>query len=371
MSDDQFQQFMGTIRKPGRKLDTLASVDPADWLTWRAHAVTVIDINNWENARAKQEIKAALTGKAGEYLRSIVVPPGAPTRLLDAYEARLLPAAAGDAARIALTTARQREDEPVIEWHARLRTLYERAYPNKTAAETEADIDLKHRFILGLADDAARERVWYHRPADYSAALADADNVVQGGHILRMAAGVKTEPKAMHAIKQEAEAGPGGAGATQEPVAAMRGAPRRGCWTCGAEDHIQRFCPRPGPPGIRGRGGYRGRGGRGAPPPPRRYVPYPPRAVGPGPRGARGRGSSGRGRAGRRPGGDRDVLRRIASLHEQLEDAVAQQFESDDYDDDGHYEDYEAGSYNEDSYGQQEYGYPEQHSYEEQDQGNF
>ena len=215
MSEEQFQTFMNTVRRAGRKLDTLSSVDPADWLTWRQHAETVIEINEWPRARAKQELRAALTGKAGEYLRRVTVPAAQTAeQLLDAYENRLLPAAAGDSARIAFSAARQREDEPVIEWHARLRSLFERAYPNKTNAQINTDIDLKQRFILGLADEEARKRVWYHRPIDYEHALEDANNAVQGGHILNMASGIKSESKGagLHAVGSSETGERGGRG---------------------------------------------------------------------------------------------------------------------------------------------------------------
>ena len=208
----------------------------------------------------EQELRAAgsLAKACGE-LRS--PPPRPPS---DAYENRLLPAAAGDSARIAFSAARQREDEPVIEWHARLRSLFERAYPNKTNAQINTDIDLKQRFILGLADEEARKRVWYHRPIDYEHALEDANNAVQGGHILNMASGVKSESKGagLHAVgSSEAGEREAEAARSQPPTAA---AMRAGCWECGSVDHFRRECPRLAAGRGPARGG-RGRGGRGFP----------------------------------------------------------------------------------------------------------
>ncbi len=187
MDDDQFQQFLGTVRNTlgtGRSwLDPYGSGDGTDWAIWRRNCVTRITVNAWNHQRARREIATAMKGAAAAWIQDIDIadtidplPVGTPASkvadaadynlLLDAYEARFLPPAASDVLRVQFQKAMQREGETVLAWHSRLCHLFTRAYPHLNAAAVQASPDLKDRFILGLSDAKVWENTWNRRPAD-------------------------------------------------------------------------------------------------------------------------------------------------------------------------------------------------------------
>lgn len=206
MNAEQFQQLMAQMHR-GRKVDPFFSGDAVDWMAWRDHFVVVARINGWGNTRQRREIATAMSGQARLYVASINIGDlGANVQpaegLLDAYEARFCPAAAGDLARVMLRDARQTEDESVLHWHARARHLYRRAYPAMLPAAVEASQDLRDSYILGLRNDKVRGETWRARPATYELCLTHATNNEASELVLngRAAAAIKTEPgiNAMH-----------------------------------------------------------------------------------------------------------------------------------------------------------------------------
>ena len=83
-------------------------------------------------------------------------------RLIDAmlnlYEARFLPAAAGQLAAAQFQTAAQMDGEMIAVWHARLRTIFERAFPGENIQNSRL---LINKFVLKLSDADIRQ--WTHR----------------------------------------------------------------------------------------------------------------------------------------------------------------------------------------------------------------
>ncbi len=289
MDDDQFQQFLGTVRNTlgtGRsRLDNYESGDGTDWAIWRRNCVTRITVNGWNNQRARREIATAMKGAAAAWIQDIDIadaaiplPAGAPAGavadaadynlLLDAYEARFLPPAASDVLRVQFQKAMQREGETVLAWHSRLRHLFTRAYPHLNAAAVQASPDLKDRFILGLSDAKVRENTWNRRPADYMTAYLDASNLTAGEVVLH---GREADPFAPPPVKKEiGQLGEDGEG-TNALRAGTKKSGQRGieCHRCHKTGHMAKECWAPAPAGKPGRGGRggqrsgRGRGGGG------------------------------------------------------------------------------------------------------------
>ena len=261
LNAQQLADLMAACR-PGVKVEPLSSTKSTDWIAWRDNFVIAADINHWGHQRARREIARAMQGAAKMAVRDIPIGDVAVAdnfhQLLQAYEARFMPAAASDLARSEFKEARQKEQETILEWHARLRELYTRAYPNLNAAAVAASLDLRDAFILGLADPSIKADTWKARPANFNAALGEATSIraglmVLGGH---QHGGFEIK-KEMNSIG--AGAGFGGKFAGQ-------------CYNCGYTGHRARDCRR-----AEGAG-----------------APYPARGGG----GNRGNGSSARGRGG-------------------------------------------------------------------------
>ena len=323
MDDQQVQHLLNGLvagmRAHGRKVPTFSTANGRDWITWRRNFNIATNINTWDNRRARREIGASMISDALDYVGDIDigdVDNAAPyIELLDAYEHRFLPAAAGAEARVSVRDAKQEEQETLPAWNARMRRLYQRAHPGMNAAALEANQDLRDTFILGIADAGIRKLTWDGMPADYAASLVlstgfDASSRIVGG----APAKIKIEP-GIH---------------TLEDVNAIKnGTPTR-CFYCDRPGHYKRDCRmwlstqrEGGATSFRGGFGYGpqrrgGRGGRGN------------QGRGAGNRGSnsgnggRGRGRTdearrgggGRGRRGgnsSRPSGD-DLRRRILAI---------------------------------------------------------
>ena len=336
MDDDQVQRLLRAAR-PSRKLSLFSSGLGAEWRTWRANAEIIIGMNGWSNARARQEIASSIEGKAKENtyhfpINDALIPPGpgagaaavadaADYRLLlDTYQGVFLPASASDTMMVAFRAARQKEDEDIMSFHSRVRSLFTQAYPAVPNDELNNSRDCIHRFILGLADPQVKRDTWKAKPRTYQAALDEAQDNQSGDSVLQDE----------EASKRIAHLGPEAEKAAVTPPAVnYAGAPvtDKDCWKCGITGHLAFRCRAPdrpvsrwarppsyrgGPPPPRGgRGGGRGgpfRGGVGG----RRGSTFGRRDS----RGARrGRGATTR--------GDPDILRRINNLAQAAAEAAA------------------------------------------------
>jgi hypothetical protein len=168
-------------------------------------------------------------------------------RLIDAmlnlYETRFLPAAAGQLAAAQFQTAAQMDGEMIAIWHARLRTIFERAFPGENIQNSRL---LINKFVLKLSDADIRQ--WTHRanPDTYNAAMTAASNEAASKSILAHEAGNNTKNN----ISLNQFGARGGS-----------------CFGCGSYEHQIAACPLTRPDqhceGTRPRGRGRPRGGRG------------------------------------------------------------------------------------------------------------
>ena len=133
--------------------------DAAAWVAYESKFLATAVANGWlgdnvstqTDARARALLFAALSGEAAALVAHIR--PGDSTSLLDllkAFRQCFVPLSNGPANKAAFRAAKQTSGEPLSKWHARVRALYQLAYP-------EGDVDsedLSTRFVEGLlADD--------------------------------------------------------------------------------------------------------------------------------------------------------------------------------------------------------------------------
>ena len=166
-----------------RKTTAFSSTKGQEWKTWRHQFELVVNLNNWNDERARNELAAAMEGDACRAVEDIPVDADAAAHpevatLLNLYEARFVTVADTDSARLEFRQANQARNEELVQWHSRLRELYRRAYPALGAAAVDASADLIDRFVMGLLSDEVGEYVLDRRPDTYTGALTIANTKV-------------------------------------------------------------------------------------------------------------------------------------------------------------------------------------------------
>ena len=103
----------------------------------------------YNDQQARQALKACLREDAARAVQDIN--PNQPNltfdQLVELYEERFMPAAQSATAQAIFDNARQDPKESILQWHARARTLFLRAYPNDDAQNST---QLIRKFVLGL-----------------------------------------------------------------------------------------------------------------------------------------------------------------------------------------------------------------------------
>lgn len=203
MDAEQLRELLQAARG-GRKPEAFSSGDALDWINWRSQFSTCVRICGWRHKRARLEIEACLTGAAKTRTLDIVavhrpalgvdedeVPDF--ELMLNALEARFMPAAASDLARATFRHSKQTENESHLDFHARLRIQHRRAYPNLAADAVETDHNLIDTFCAGLLNPEVRSDVIKQRPQTYAEALNIASNMQAAAQIIGNE--VKSEPE--------------------------------------------------------------------------------------------------------------------------------------------------------------------------------
>jgi hypothetical protein len=89
--------------------------------------------------------------------------------LIARYQEKFMPAAAGVYSRAEYNITKQISSEDVRGWHARLRNLYNRAYPGK---EVDHNLPLIEKFVTQLINKEVGKFVFERDPATFARALA-------------------------------------------------------------------------------------------------------------------------------------------------------------------------------------------------------
>ena len=281
---------------PEKRLPSFTSGQSSDWLAWKNVYNNVAKLKAWTDEEKKDQLVAAMEGRAGRMVHFIDVTGKTAAQILTLYDAKFLPPLAGDDAKHLFKRCTQDPDEDIVMWHARVTEVFMRAYPN---ANYDTDDRLVEQFIMGLFNNVVLDRTNQAKPTTMTEALDVATAKEAGLKQLKRAAYMKKTLRTdahlleLHGTEPEGE------------LAALTGSE---CFHCKGLGHFRNECPLLGfsreaaqnrtRAGSRQRGRGRGRG-RGT-------------SRGRGGRGGRGRGGSNRGRGASRRRLDDHAINAIA-----------------------------------------------------------
>jgi hypothetical protein len=224
-------------------------------MSWKTHYLEVCEINAWPNIRRVREARAAMAEKAARHTADVVPvyvadlaanPPVQITTwqdLIARYQEKFMPPAAGVYSRTEYNIAKQISSEDVGGWHARLRDLYNRAYPGE---EVDHNLPLIEKFVTQLINKEVGKFVFKRDPATFAAAQTKTATDVTFKTASRANIHAFANPSATMADNGVNYSGRG-TGGTREKGGSSRPERREGeagmCWICDSSYHQKSACP--------------------------------------------------------------------------------------------------------------------------------
>jgi len=187
--------------RPNVRFNTFSNEADEDFLVFRHHIDKVIRLNQYTDEQARLALASAMKGRAAAAVMDIDPLDQNATYplLMGAYESRFLPAASSQMARMKFDAAKQGQQEIVLDYHARLRSLFNKAYPQATD-----EVILIRRFSLGLRRKEVRTQVMRGQPKTYAEALELAQNETSVLQMVRVSeVGGGPEPMEIGALNQD------------------------------------------------------------------------------------------------------------------------------------------------------------------------
>ena len=174
MQPADLQFLANMMRGPSTKMRRMTNATPEAWLEYKRHFQKIRALQNWNDERCRQELAAGVQEKAGNAVADIdIYAPGVDIDdIIEAYQNRFLPAAAGATARTNYSTSRQIPTENAREWHTKMRELFCLAYPDLNIDETPHAMDT---YIKGLCNPQVHFFVASQHIENFSACLPVAE----------------------------------------------------------------------------------------------------------------------------------------------------------------------------------------------------
>lgn len=266
MDAAQLDQLLAAIPAPQppapkKRLTPFSSSDANSWSAWKRTYAATRKLNGWDNAASVDQLAAALEGDASSRASGInfaIDNPAttAPWTIEDAIKAiddLFLPKGSGRLAQSLFDQAKQIEGESILDWHSRLRALFERAYP---AATLNTSPEIIKRFVMNLRSPALIKDVLTQDPQTYEECLEVSSDkasilyTLQSKGLLTPSRTASTDVSAFGDI---------GAMEGSNPHADVE------CFKCHEYGHYRNDCPKwqEGQNRGGGRGGQGGQKGRG------------------------------------------------------------------------------------------------------------
>ena len=194
-------------RTGSARITKFRNEDKDSWIVWKNHFIHTARLNNYNDQEARLALVASMDGKAALASMDInvdeIINGVLPTldNVLDRYQARFLPAAASQLAKVKFDASRQSASETSLDYHSRLRALYNEAYPH--AADDDA---LIRKFTTGLKKKDLRTQVMRLNPMTYPEALECTQNEVSVQQLSKLAdlgaAPIGDEPMEIGAVQE-------------------------------------------------------------------------------------------------------------------------------------------------------------------------
>ena len=224
--------------RPTLKLQNFSNGPDEDWAAYKFHYEKVGLFNAWDDNQAKLALATAMKGRAATSVMDITLDGKDSRQLVAAYDARFLPAASSQPARVQFDQAQQKLNENILDYHGRMRQLWNRAYP---AAQDE--VPLIRRFSLGLRKKTVREQVMRVNPATFAAALEAAQNEAS---VIQVAQYTELGAAAMQATNSPTTTNTNDSGVEPMEIGALgRPSGTRGnsrCYFCDQPGHFKSNC---------------------------------------------------------------------------------------------------------------------------------
>ena len=258
--EQQERQTQG-MAKTGMKLRDYQLGD--DILDYVEHAMHVKVCNGWSDAMAKYAVKAALKGDAAKMVTDIVPNVTDAQGFHETLESflkrlrdRFVPASEGEVAMLEFIYARQGPMELTQVFHARVRSLYLRAYHRDSLGQIGYEFSVSEENMListfkrGLRNPTIQDAVQRGKPKTYAEALEAALDEIA---VIKMRRFQNRAPfpgsRGGGNPHGSYRNGGGGQVNSMQPRPTQGGngnrtnAGGRRCYTCQSDQHMERQCP--------------------------------------------------------------------------------------------------------------------------------
>ena len=230
----QLQQAPPQQARPaGQKIKMFTNEEGKDdWLSFKRHFITISNLCGYNDQQKRYALAGAMDGNAALATRDIDVDaqvagwPPTIDNVMALFEARFLPASASKLAQAHFDNARQGPNETILNYHSRMRSLYNQAWPQ--AAD---DLLLIRRFIFGLRKRELRMQAMRSGPATYAEALEVAQDEIS---VQQLVKGAELGAAALGGGAMEI----GAMDSPKQPQGAGKGT----CHFCGRNGHWRREC---------------------------------------------------------------------------------------------------------------------------------